>query len=456
MSSKNQRSRLPYKSPLECLDERTKRYSPKILSENNRYEDLFQKGECKLFEKSPSSYRYYHIHAETSIDIIDDLIDYANEITTYTLDTEDQMRYRRESLGALLQIEFIDPNNPTIIILIETLHLPPQDSPSFKKISQLCKIIFTNGHRIYCWAEMKNELKKMYRYNLFNGYDVNAEIQVNVQNEFKRWFNRNNPTSVHRKINNNENFSLQKAIHLTFNEWLNKRLTLADWDCVLDVQSNLFKNRHYRVITDEIHMRQLMVLYAMNDCFSVTKLINHMLVFDQPTPPSTGSLEETIEDTNNDGRTRNDDEQLIQLHPSNEIMVTDEVHVEYELQNDIQMISDDEGQQQLDGIERSQEEIREQPMLTKNQKKNRKKRANRYRFEIIRHIYYQFSTSHIKDILIYMNLYYRNINIVGHTLFVGINDEQSRQRANGLLHPGMFTKQHFQRIQKRLRHRRSS
>ena len=85
MSSKNQRSRSSYKSPLEWLDEKTKRYSPKIVSENNRYKDLFEKGKFDLFEKPSSSYRYYHIHAETTIDIIDDLTDYANETTTYTL-----------------------------------------------------------------------------------------------------------------------------------------------------------------------------------------------------------------------------------------------------------------------------------------------------------------------------------------------------------------------------------
>ena len=487
MSSKNQRSRSPYKSPLEWLDEKTKRYSSKIVSENNRYKDLFEKGKCDLFEKPSSSYRYYHIHAETTIDIIDDLIDYANEITTYTLDTEDQMRYRQESLGALLQIEFIDPNNPTIIILIETLHLPPQGSSLFKKISQLCKSIFANGHRIYCWGEINNELKKMYRYGLFDLYDVNAVIKIDVQKEFKPWFNHNYPTSIDRKTKDNENFSLQKAIHLTFNEWLNKRLTLADWGCVLDVQSNLFKKQYHRVIADEIHIRQLMTLYAMNDCFSVTKLVNHMLVFDQPTPPPTVSSEETPEDKNNYAWTRNDDEQLIQLNPSNEIMITErvhvedefpvavepkenetnrsfetswkppeEVHVQYELQNDIQPISDDEDEQQLDRIERNQEELQNKPLLTKNQKKNLKKRANRYRFEIIRHVYYRFTTSRIKDILIYMDIYCRNINVVGQTLFVGMHSEQARQRVNQFLHEGMFTKKHFQRIEKRLHRRRSS
>jgi len=36
--------------------------------------------------------------------------------------------------------------------------------------------------------------------------------------------------------------------------------------------------------------------------------------------------------------------------------------------------------------------------LTRNQRKNRKKRANRYRFEIIRQIYHKFNITNIKKI----------------------------------------------------------
>ena len=55
-----------------------------------------------------------------------------------------------------------------------------------------------------------------------------------------------------------------------------------------------------------------------------------------------------------------------------------------------------------------------------------------------------------------MDIYYRNINVVGQTLFIGMHSEQARQRVNQFLHEGMFTKKHFQRIEKRLRRRRSS
>jgi hypothetical protein len=77
---------------LEKLDKPTKKYQPKKVAENNRYKKLYQRGECDLFEASPSSYRYYYIHRETPVEALSDLIDYAKEITHYTVDTEGQLQ----------------------------------------------------------------------------------------------------------------------------------------------------------------------------------------------------------------------------------------------------------------------------------------------------------------------------------------------------------------------------
>lgn len=474
MSRRIKRNHSPYKSPLQRLDEKAKRYSPKKLLENYEYKKLADEGKCSPFEKPPSSYRYFHIHAETTIDTIDDLIDYANEITTYTVDTEDQMRFRQESLGALIQIEFIYPNNPTIIILIETLHLPPQNSTLFGKISRLCKTIFKNGHRIYGWGKMKQEMNKMYRYNLFNIDDTNGITEIDVQSDFKRWFNETNPTSMHRKTADNDKFSLQKAIYLTFNEWLDKRLTLADWGCALDVKSSMFTDQNHQIINDEIHIRQLMILYAMNDCFSVTKLAHYLSLFDRLKSPRPTFSEETLRNKNDDtepmmvtdGIHVRDEfpETTIgsnELHEINEAdhppkiteYLTGEVHVRNELRHDIEMISNDGYEQNINEHEQDHVDLHNKPILTRNQRKNRKKRANRYRYEIIRPIYHRFTITHIKKILINMNIHYVNINIVGKTLFIGLRNEKTREWVNQLLHDDMFNAEHFRRIeQRRKRH----
>ncbi|CAF1502380.1 unnamed protein product, partial [Rotaria sordida] len=470
-----------YISPLEKLDKLTQKYSPQKVSENNKYKKLYQDGECDLFKKPSSSYRYYYIHNETTINTLNDLIDYANEITTYTIDTEDQMQPPPQpSKGALIQVEFINLNGPSIILLIETLHLPPESSQLFEKIRQLCKIIFSNNHRIYSSGEIKHEMKNFYTYNLFNIHDINRIKPKNIQEEFKKWFNRTYPTSTYRKTQPNDKYSLQLAVYLIFNEWLDKRMTLASWGCGIDTETTTFKNKKHQVIKDEEYIRQLMTLYAMNDCFSVTKLADYILPPDELSTPPTIIYEQISDDE--DGQIKqNDNEQSINLCPinddydiegvhvqdefpmSNELnelnelneshVVTphalEEVHVRDELPNDIEMISDDDEQQAFN-INEQQYEIKKK--LTRNQRKNRKKKLKRYVFKVERHVYHKFSITDIKRILINMNIHYLNLNVIGHTLCLAIKNKATRERVDNLLHDEMFTKEHYDRIHKKSHH----
>jgi hypothetical protein len=61
------------------------------------------------------------------------------------------------------------------------------------------------------------------------------------------------------------------------------------------------------------------------------------------------------------------------------------------------MISEDDKPEQI---------IKNTPTLTRNQRKNRKKRMNRYRFEVVRNIYHKFNITIIKTILINLNIHY--------------------------------------------------
>jgi hypothetical protein len=92
--------------------------------------------------------------------------------------------------------------------------------------------------------------------------------------------------------------------------------------------------------------------------------------------------------------------------------------------------------------------------LTRNQKKNRKKRINRYRFEVIRRLYREFTTTHVKNILIDMNIHWENINVVHHVLFLGLKDQRIQQRVDELLHDKMFDEDHYRRIYRRNHRRR--
>ncbi|CAM4974444.1 unnamed protein product [Rotaria socialis] len=122
------------------------------------------------------------------------------------------------------------------------------------------------------------------------------------------------------------------------------------------------------------------------------------------------------------------------------------VHAQNEPSNEIGIISDDDIEQNRPVNQHSHQR---QP-LTRNQRKNRKKREKRYQFEIIRSVYYKFTTRNIKKILIFMNIPYVNFNVVGKMLFLGVKNEHIRKQADEILHSGIFTEEHYYRIRKHL------
>ena len=508
-------TRPKYISPLEKLAERTQKWHPNRIQKENRLKRLYEQGKCNLF-RPLSSYRYFHIHKNTPIDLLDDLIDYAKVVQHYTIDTEDQLLPRRPSIPALIQIEYVYEDNPSILLLIECMHLPEQNEPTFMKITHLCKIIFSMGHTIYSWGNLVDELVDFYQYNLFDGNDINYVNERNMQGEFKKYFNTAYPTSPDIKLKPNETYSLQFAILSIFNEWLTKRYTLGNFGCGLDlalhtviVPRQLTYMRE-QVIQDEKEIRELLIHYALNDCLAVTKLVNIL-----PSPTKSVTLTTTSNDiftlnhyeeeyddvspsdeTNyhveinapHDELTLNDndipDEQkqslltgvgvrdepyemisdddiddislpeIIKLHlplkqhHSNEPQKR--VHGQGESLNEIEIISDDDIEQYTTTRPFHSQQRQQHQSLTRNQRKNRKKRTRRYRFEVIRHIYHKFTITNIKRILIFMNIHYKNLNVVGNTLFLDLKDDQTKKEADEKLHDDLFTKEHYYRIRKKL------
>ena len=126
------------------------------------------------------------------------------------------------------------------------------------------------------------------------------------------------------------------------------------------------------------------------------------------------------------------------------------VHGQGESLNEIEIISDDDIEQYTSTRPFHSQQRQQHQSLTRNQRKNRKKRTRRYRFEVIRHIYHKFTITNIKRILIFMNIHYKNLNVVGNTLFLDVKDDQTKKEADEKLHDGLFTKEHYYRIRKKL------
>ncbi|CAF4095163.1 unnamed protein product, partial [Rotaria sordida] len=366
-SSSHHQNRQKYISPLEKLDERTKNWQSGRVQEENRLKQLYEEGKCNLF-RPLSSYRYYHSHKNTPIDLLDDLIDYAKVVQHYTIDTEDQLVPKRPSIPALIQVEYVYEDNPSILLLIECMHLPERNEPTFIKIKQLFKIIFSMGHTIYSWGNLC-------------GLDL-ALHTINVPRQF------------------------------------------------MYMQG--------QVIQDEKEIRELLITYALNDCLGVTKLVNKL---PSPTKSSTSTTtcndifthnyyEEEYDDVfssdeinyhveinaPNDGLTLNGNDISDELKQNSltGVYVRDEpyemisdnviddislpeitklhlplkqhhlnesqerVHGQGKSLNEIEIISDDDIEQYTTT---RPFQSQQHQSLTRNQSKNRKKRARRYRFE---------------------------------------------------------------------------
>ncbi|CAF3464042.1 unnamed protein product [Rotaria socialis] len=124
-------------------------------------------------------------------------------------------------------------------------------------------------------------------------------------------------------------------------------------------------------------------------------------------------------------------------------------HVRDEPSNEIENMSDN-GIQQNTMNDQNQQYIHHEP-LTRSQRQSHKHRAKRYRYEIIRKIYHKFTITDIKKILIFMDIPYANINVVGSTLFLGVKNEQIKNIIDKILHSGIFTKKHYYYRRKKLR-----
>ncbi|CAF2869897.1 unnamed protein product [Rotaria sp. Silwood2] len=272
-----------------------------------------------------------------------------------------------------------------------------------------------------------------------------------IQDEFKRCFNKNYQLSPDIKLKANEAYFLQFAIYKMSNQWLTKRFTFVSFGCGLDpalntiIISRQFLNQQKQIVEDEEEIRKFMITYDLNDCLAVKKLVYELqspTETESPTPLITYDLEAIFDDE----LAFDHEQEPVNKWPANEINYNKNVHVQNEIvklyddvkiddaptydiltvshdrddslkmirdddiddiddqdigharndrQNDIEIISDEDEQQPLNINNKYQQHLSGKP-LTRNQKKSRKKRAKRYRFQIIRKIYRGFTIRQFK------------------------------------------------------------
>ena len=259
--------------------------------------------------RSSSSINIRHIHYQSTITMIDQLIKKATETKRYVVDTESQ-KGEYVNQGALIQIQFVHSINYSTIIIIEVKFLPDPRSMLFMKIKELCGIIFNNHNDIISWGPLSNEFRHFKHLDLVHlGKLVEYDLQSlfsNPDNEpitHPEMERRDEKTGYLSMVDDtssdddedeldfdyndrlkrtklNQPVSLQKAIETTFNKFLDKSFTVNHWKCGLDLDLNTWKDRLFsqRQYDEQIEkqQRQKMQQYAVDDCTAVADLFFHM------------------------------------------------------------------------------------------------------------------------------------------------------------------------------------
>jgi len=124
------------------------------------------------------------------------------------------------------------------------------------------------------------------QYGLFSLNMLDELNTMNLQLRFKQWYNKtflhtcglrpladDHPscTCLDRPVKyKNNQWSLQKAIAYTFNEFLDKSQTRTPWSRPL----NFSHIQQYALLNNKIkNIYDRRILYAVNDCLAVTKLL---------------------------------------------------------------------------------------------------------------------------------------------------------------------------------------
>jgi len=256
-------------------------YNDQPMSRNERQRQLNRELSVLPTFTPLNDCQIYHINRSTSSIILQDLIQLARKTKRYTIDTELDY-YTHEP--ALIQIEFIAMKS--VVLLIETCHLPRPSSVLFWLIQSLFKVIFQSSNLIYVWGDFIFELTHFLHCGLFSSTMLNQVNTMNVQLRFKQWYNQvflhrcglpsvsddhQLCTCFYRPVKHKNNqWSLQKAIAYTFHEFLDKRRTKSNWSRRLSSNSM----QQYSMLNEQIkQLHEHLILYAVNDCLAVTKLL---------------------------------------------------------------------------------------------------------------------------------------------------------------------------------------
>ena len=228
----------------------------------------------------PLPHQLRFVNHTTSSRALQQLIEMAEACSEILIDTESINVPHQRNEPALIQVQLVLTDQPSMIILSELFHLPPQDHLHFQMIKRLFGIIFNPMKHIYLWGE-STELHPFIKSKLFNRIQINEMKYCNVQRNYKRYriehyphrrnASKQEPCQCERCLGHQPNhlWGLQEAMAIELDRYLSKEYTIGNFHIGLDERLNTHMNHR-----DED--RTQLITYAAYDVLSMQQIKDKM------------------------------------------------------------------------------------------------------------------------------------------------------------------------------------
>jgi hypothetical protein len=265
---------------------------PSILESMKRFPTFEYKAQTLVF----------YINQATPLDFINELIHRVKNIKQFTIATKYDYTLNHP---CLIQICFSE-HIKTYLILIEVRYLPSSTGILFQRIQFLLSIILSPSNLLQSWGDLKHELRHFLFHNLFSFQQIEQIQVVNVQQKFKRWFDKifdhttecyelydnmndnSNCICLHRPLKHTyDEWSLHMAIGFISQQYLDTSFIYSNWNIGLYLQVHIpsFQEDHnYNCINDAFHLRieyekrcrSILNEYVVKECLAINKLASFL------------------------------------------------------------------------------------------------------------------------------------------------------------------------------------
>ena len=387
------------------------------------------------------------INRTTSTDTLNRLIDRVTDSSQFILDTESVNIPYQPNIPCLIQLQILQSEESSIILIFEFGHFPRRDQHQFQLIQKLFDILLKPTKVIFIWGDL-DELTGFTRYGLFTSAQLGLPQQLNVQRRFRTYWSDMYPHQIPSPddtsdcscldcfgITHDNLISLQDAVAISLHRWIDKRLTRNPFDIGLDPQLQQLNQR-------ELEYRTSMTAYAANDCDAVKQIIMHTNIIHEIQLPIAYAAFIIQESSPSDSPSKEIPHELIDI--STEQTSSQPVIYESTIELELQPVPDENDELlvysnptpnrivTLNGPPEQQEETiltPEERRVVHNRSCTLRQRRRLYQYKITcRDIDSRFPIRTIKQMLEDNHIHYKAVNTVkSHlknkaTLYIGVED----------------------------------